>query len=42
MLNVSVTGRDNNSVRGITQDRFHVFEDGDEQKMTYFWKTRDP
>jgi len=42
MLNVSVTGRDNNSVRGITQDRFHVFEDGDEQKMTYFWEDSRP
>jgi len=42
MLNVSVTGRDNNSVRGITQDRFHVFEDGVEQKMTYFWEDSRP
>lgn len=42
LLNVSVTARDNNAVRGIGQDRFHVFEDGVEQKMTYFWEDSRP
>jgi VWFA-related protein len=42
LLNVSVTGRDNNAVKGISQDRFHVFEDGVEQKMTYFWEDSRP
>jgi Ca-activated chloride channel family protein len=42
LLNVSVTAKDNNAVRGIPIDRFHVFEDGVEQKMTYFWEDSRP
>src|SRR5262245_58449999 len=38
LLNVSVTGSGNNAVPGISRDRFQVFEDGDEQKITYFWE----
>jgi Ca-activated chloride channel family protein len=42
LLTVSVTGRNNNAVPGLLRDRFHVFEDGDEQKMTYFWEDSRP
>jgi len=42
LLNVSVTGPGNNSVKGIALDRFHVFEDGEEQKLTYFWEDSRP
>src|SRR5678816_1340464 len=38
LLNVSVTSSGNNAVSGIALDRFHVFEDGVEQKLTYFWE----
>src|SRR6185436_4167384 len=39
---VSVTGKDNNAVPGINRDRFQIFEDGDEQKVTYFWEDSRP
>lgn len=39
---VSVTGKDNNAVPGITKDRFQIFEDGEEQKITYFWEDSRP
>lgn len=42
LLNVSVTGPGNNAVKGIALDRFHVFEDGVEQKLTYFWEDSRP
>ena len=42
LLNVSVTASGNNAVPGIALDRFHVFEDGDEQKLTYFWEDSRP
>ena len=42
LLNVSVTGPGNNAVKGIALDRFHVFEDGEEQKLTYFWEDSRP
>jgi len=42
LLNVSVTASGNNAVKGIALDRFHVFEDGVEQKLTYFWEDSRP
>lgn len=39
---VTVTGKDNNAVPGITKDRFQIFEDGEEQKITYFWEDSRP
>ena len=39
---VSVTGKDNNAVPGIARDRFQIFEDGDEQKVSYFWEDSRP
>ena len=42
LLNVSVTGSGNSAVPGISRDRFQVFEDGDEQKITYFWEDSRP
>jgi Ca-activated chloride channel homolog len=39
---VSVTGKDNNAVPSIARERFQVFEDGDEQKITYFWEDSRP
>jgi Ca-activated chloride channel family protein len=42
LLNVSVTASGNNAVAGIALDRFHVFEDGVEQKLTYFWEDSRP
>src|SRR5436190_13811644 len=41
-LHVSVTGKDNTAVRGIERGRFQVFEDGVEQKVTYFWEDSRP
>jgi Ca-activated chloride channel homolog len=42
LLNVWVTGSENNAVPGISRDRFQVFEDGIEQKITYFWEDSRP
>jgi VWFA-related protein len=39
---VSVTGKDNNAVAGIPRERFQVFEDGEEQKINYFWEDSRP
>jgi len=39
---VSVTGKDGNAVPGIMRDRFQLFEDGVEQKITYFWEDSRP
>ncbi len=39
---VSVTGKDNNAVPSIARERFQVFEDGEEQKITYFWEDSRP
>jgi len=42
ILTVSVTGKDNAAVPGLTRDRFQVFEDGVEQQITYFWEDSSP
>ena len=42
LLNVSVTGQQNNAVSGLRQDRFQVLEDGVEQKILYFWEDSRP
>jgi VWFA-related protein len=42
MLNVSVTGQQNNAVTGIGRERFQVLEDGVDQKVTYFWEDSRP
>jgi VWFA-related protein len=39
---VSVTGKDNNAVPSIVRERFQVFEDGEEQKINYFWEDSRP
>lgn len=42
LLTVSVTGPQNNAVAGISRDRFQVLEDGEEQKISYFWEDSRP
>jgi Ca-activated chloride channel homolog len=42
LLTVNVTGPQNNSVEGISRDRFQVLEDGVEQQITYFWEDSRP
>jgi VWFA-related protein len=39
---VTVTGKDNKAVPGLTRDRFQIFEDGDEQKVSYFFEDTRP
>jgi Ca-activated chloride channel family protein len=39
---VTVTGKDGKAVTGLTRDRFQIFEDGDEQKVTYFFEDSRP
>lgn len=41
LLTVSVTSK-GNAVAGLSQDRFQVFEDGVEQKISYFWADSRP
>lgn len=42
LLNVSVTGPRNAAVPGLPRERFQVFEDGVEQRITYFWEDSRP
>jgi len=42
VLTVNVTGAQSNAVTGITRDRFEVFEDGVEQKVSYFFEDNRP
>jgi len=42
VLTVNVTGAQSNAVAGITRDRFEVFEDGVEQKVSYFFEDNRP
>jgi len=42
LLTVNVTGQQNNSVAGISRDRFQILEDGVEQQITYFWEDSRP
>jgi len=42
VLTVSVTDKQDNAVPALTQDQFHVFENGVEQKLTYFWEDARP
>ena len=42
LLTVNVTGPQNNSVAGISRDRFQILEDGVEQQVTYFWEDSRP
>ena len=37
-----MTGPQNNSVAGISRDRFQILEDGVEQQITYFWEDSRP
>ncbi len=41
-LYVSVTGKDGAAVPGIARERFELFEDGVEQKISYFWEDSRP
>jgi len=42
LLTVSVTGQGNSAIKGLAKERFQVFEDGDEQKVTYFFEDSRP
>jgi VWFA-related protein len=42
VLTVNVTGSQNNSVTGLSRDRFQVLEDGVEQEISYFWEDSRP
>jgi VWFA-related protein len=42
LLQVSVTGPQNNAATGVARERFKVFEDGVEQTLTYFWEDSRP
>src|SRR6185295_15624848 len=42
LLTVSVTSPENRSRPALTRDQFQVFEDGVEQKITYFWEDSRP
>jgi len=42
LLTVNVTGAQNNAVSGIARDRFKIFEDGVEQKVSYFFEDNRP
>ena len=42
LLNVSVTGSQNNAVQGLGKDRFQVQEDGVDQSISYFWEDSRP
>src|SRR5678816_3338755 len=42
ILTVNVTGPQNNSVAGISRDRFQVLEDGVEQQISYFFEDSSP
>jgi len=42
LLTVNVTGPQNNSVAGISRDRFQITEDGVEQQTSYFWEDSRP
>jgi Ca-activated chloride channel family protein len=42
LLNVSVTGPQNNAATGLGKERFQVFEDGVEQQIAYFWEDSRP
>ena len=42
LLTVNVTGPQNNSVSGISRDRFQVLEDGVEQQISYFFEDSSP
>jgi len=42
LLTVNVTGPQNNSVAGISRDRFQILEDGVEQQTSYFWEDSRP
>lgn len=42
LLTVNVTGPQNNSVSGISRDRFQILEDGVEQETNYFWEDSRP
>ena len=42
ILTVNVTGPQNNSVTGISRDRFQILEDGVEQRVTYFFEDSRP
>jgi Ca-activated chloride channel family protein len=42
LLSVSVTGRQNEAVSGVSRDRFKVLEDGVEQEVLYFWEDSRP
>src|SRR5882672_3996521 len=42
LLTVSVTSPENRPRPSLTRERFQVFEDGVEQKITYFWEDSRP
>ena len=42
LLTVSVTTSENKSRPALTRDQFQVFEDGVEQKISYFWEDSRP
>jgi Ca-activated chloride channel homolog len=42
LLTVSVTGKDNTAVSGVSKERFQVLEDGVEQQVSYFYEDSTP
>jgi VWFA-related protein len=42
LLDVSVTDKKDNAVPALKQNQFHVFDDGIEQKISYFWEDSRP
>jgi Ca-activated chloride channel homolog len=42
LLTVSVTGPESRALASLPRERFQVFEDGEEQKIAYFWEDSRP